>query len=71
MILIRRMETMKRNLCLIILLLGLLGCQFMTNDEIIAEVDKCKKAGLDYQVIQNSYTYDVFKVICIPPKVKF
>ena len=45
----------------------LIGCQrSMTNDEVISECAKCTKAGLKPVVIQNGFTYEVRKVICVP-----
>ena len=42
-----------------------LSCgQPMTNEQIIAEKDKCVKANMDYKIIQNGWNWDVLNVVC-------
>lgn len=62
---------MKNLLVLILPLTSLVACapNVMTNEEIIAERDKCVKAGMDYEVLSGGLgTPEVYKVNCIKPK---
>ena len=36
------------------------------NDWVIAETKKCEKAGMEAQVIQNIFTYNISKINCVP-----
>jgi hypothetical protein len=50
----------------LLLLLLLPGCKGMTNDEIIAEVQKCEKAGLKAEVIKYGINFRTERVQCVP-----
>jgi len=55
----------------LILMLGLSGCQpTMTNDEIIAEKDKCLKGGMSYTIHLNGLNMKVNRVQCTYPSGK-
>jgi hypothetical protein len=41
------------------------GCG-MTNDEVIKEVDKCKKANMEPRVVMNLITYQIVNILCTP-----
>jgi hypothetical protein len=43
-----------------------LGCGGMTNDEIITEVNKCRRAGFDAKVLHGGLTNDPISVECVP-----
>lgn len=58
---------MTKTLCIAVTFL-LVGCDGPTNDEIIAETQKCRDAGMDTQTLINSWTYQVRKVQCVPKK---
>lgn len=51
---------------LLLLLLLLPGCKGMTNDEVIAEVQKCERAGLKAEIIQNGINFQTVRVQCVP-----
>lgn len=52
---------MKRYL---ILILFLTGCSGISNDEIIAEVKKCKAAGMGYLLHRETFFMTVISVTC-------
>lgn len=56
-----------RKLLLILALLLLSGCaKGMTNDEIIAEKDKCLKGGMSYEILDNAVGQKI--VVCAKPE---
>ena len=49
---------------LLIVLLFICGCSGMSNDEIIAEVKRCKDAGLKYDINRKINDSKVASVTC-------
>ena len=44
---------------------ALTGCG-MTNDEVIKEVDKCKKANMEPRVVMNLLSCQIVNILCVP-----
>lgn len=57
---------MKKITFTLLTLLFLAGCSPMTNEQVIAEKDKCIKAEMDYEIITQGNT--AVKVNCIKPE---
>lgn len=64
------------KLFLMLLIFIIIGCgdcsdkdssskNFMSNEEVIAEVQKCEQAGLK-AMAKTNYHEDVIKIICLP-----
>lgn len=61
---------MKKIIGLLMISCVLVGCSnYMTNEEIIAEKDKCLKAGMDYVVYEGGMgiPYPI-RVTCLKPR---
>lgn len=52
---------------ILIIFISLLGCNHMTNDEIIIEKDKCLKNNMDYDMVMDNMFYKISNVICSKP----
>lgn len=58
------------NKCLLIIILLIsINCdennRSMTNEQVIEECNKCKRAGMEPQIIQNIWTYKTIRVNCV------
>jgi len=63
---------MKQLVLVLSVVTVLSGCsqKTMTNDEIIAEKNKCLAANMDYEMVMNVLTYEIVGVHCTKPIVK-
>jgi hypothetical protein len=59
-------EGKMRLWCVALAAILTLGCGGMTNDEIIAEVNKCRRAGFDAVVHHDGITFAPRYIECIP-----
>jgi hypothetical protein len=56
---------MKKIILLVLTSLSLMGCdEAMTNEQVIAEKDKCVKANMRYEVVFRGYTPKPYSVNC-------
>jgi hypothetical protein len=60
---------MKRGLLATALLLALATCACgptLSNDEVIAEVNKCRAAKLNYMILYDDFLHKARSVVCTP-----
>lgn len=54
-----------------VVLVSLVACSDMspmTRQQVIAAVNECTDAGFDARVMQNGWTFEIYRVDCIPKK---
>lgn len=55
-----------KYIILVVLVIGLVGCDSMSPKEQYDKIEECKKYNLDYQTVINKLDYSVTSIECYP-----